>query len=79
MLGVPSARTLSTRPPRGRLCDVDGCPTILSTYNPEDVCWLHARTEFRLAPRRSRPPQRIGISTSVRNSDGSRTSAGPFR
>ena len=40
--GTPSPRhKASTRPMPGRVCTKLGCTTILSTYNPTSVCWLH--------------------------------------
>ncbi len=26
---------------RGRRCGKEGCTTVLSVYNPADVCWTH--------------------------------------
>jgi hypothetical protein len=52
MFGESSSGGPTPRAPAGRPCDVEGCLTILSTYNPSDVCWLHAGDEYRHAPRR---------------------------
>ena len=57
--GVPAPGTVMARARPGRPCDVEGCATILSTYNTSDVCWLHADAGYRHAPRRSRPA--VGI------------------
>jgi hypothetical protein len=41
---VPSFGKISDRIPaygRGRICEVWGCNTILSTYNPAHFCSLH--------------------------------------
>jgi hypothetical protein len=27
---------------KGRRCSEAGCPTLLSTYNAAEMCWLHA-------------------------------------
>jgi hypothetical protein len=29
-----------------RLCDEPGCATVLSRYNEDTACWLHARPTF---------------------------------
>jgi hypothetical protein len=29
-----------------RMCDEPGCSTVLSRYNNETACWLHARPTF---------------------------------
>jgi hypothetical protein len=29
-----------------RMCDEPGCATVLSRYNNETACWLHARPTF---------------------------------
>lgn len=31
------------------MCVHIGCETVLSTYNPSDVCWLHAPPAYRHA------------------------------
>jgi hypothetical protein len=59
----------STRRPRRnrdrRICRVDGCDTILSSYNGSGVCWLHTQPRpqpsFARAPRISDadPPRRV--------------------
>lgn len=44
------------RAPPGRICDVHGCGTILSSYNPSASCWVHARPEYTHASSRRRAP-----------------------
>jgi hypothetical protein len=51
--GVPiPARHASKRPSAGRRCEVQGCVTLLSTYNASTTCWLHTTATRRhpLAP-----------------------------
>jgi hypothetical protein len=49
---------LNTRPNRarteGRTCEAVGCKTVLSRYNPSDVCWAHTPVKYggMRAPRR---------------------------
>jgi hypothetical protein len=46
--GVPiPAKQASTRPRAGRECEVGGCVTLLSTYNPSTTCWLHTTATTR--------------------------------
>ena len=36
----------------GRHCSEPGCGTVLSTYNSDTTCWLHAKPSYRhQAPR----------------------------
>ena len=43
VFGSPErGKKAADRPPRGRMCVHIGCETVLSTYNPSDLCWLHA-------------------------------------
>lgn len=30
----------------GRVCEAEGCPTVLSVYNRQDLCWLHQPLKF---------------------------------
>lgn len=39
----------AARPPRGRMCEVEGCQTILSTYNSSSLCWLHTQPSYHHA------------------------------
>ena len=32
----------------GRMCDEPGCSTVLSRYNNDTACWLHARPTFAI-------------------------------
>jgi len=42
-LGSPRrGKEAASRPVRGRVCDHPGCRTVLSTYNPAVLCWMHA-------------------------------------
>jgi hypothetical protein len=38
-------RVVSAR--KGRHCAEPGCPTLLSTYNPAETCYLHAPSSTR--------------------------------
>jgi len=50
VFGPPGrGKKAADRPPRGRMCVHIGCETVLSTYNPSDVCWLHAPPAYRHA------------------------------
>lgn len=31
-----------------RMCDEPGCATVLSRYNEDSRCWIHARPTFRI-------------------------------
>lgn len=47
-LGTPDrGKGASSRPQRGRICDQDGCATVLSTYNSSGTCWLHTQPTTR--------------------------------
>lgn len=41
---IGAAQHVQTHP-RGRVCAVEGCRTVLSMYNPADRCELHAERE----------------------------------
>jgi hypothetical protein len=38
---------------KGRICDVLGCATILSTYNASSSCFLHDRPGFPIRATKS--------------------------
>lgn len=38
----------------GRPCDFPDCPTVLSTYNSSNTCWLHTDPSYRHALYRRR-------------------------
>ena len=47
---LPSTGRVSDKIPayaRGRVCDVPGCTTILSKYNPSHYCSMHERIHTR--------------------------------
>ena len=53
--GTPATGKRATaRSAAGRLCEVAGCGTVLSTYNAATTCWLHWTPTYRhaLAPQR---------------------------
>ena len=46
--GVPDrTKQASSRAARGRLCDHEGCETVLTTYNASSTCWLHTNASYR--------------------------------
>jgi hypothetical protein len=46
--GTPDrGREASSRPGKGRRCADPACPTVLSTYNPSDTCYLHTEPTYR--------------------------------
>ncbi len=48
LIGPPDkGRGADSRPSKGRMCNQEGCSTILSTYNSSNVCWLHTDPAFR--------------------------------
>lgn len=49
MYGSPDKGKARDRSPAGRTCEVDGCTTVLSTYNGSTTCWLHTPRPFRHA------------------------------
>lgn len=47
-LGSPDrGKGEKSRAVRGRLCDMPGCATVLSTYNASSTCWLHTQPAYR--------------------------------
>jgi hypothetical protein len=49
-IGPPDrGKGVASRAPGGRVCDREGCSTILSTYNASGACWMHAEPSFRHA------------------------------
>ena len=57
--GVGGSGRALPRAPEGRVCDVNGCETQLSVYNPRPTCWLHEpRHRFTLFPG-GRPPMSV--------------------
>ena len=47
-LGAPDrGKDASSRPALGRVCEQDGCTTVLSTYNSSGTCWLHTQPTTR--------------------------------
>lgn len=49
-VGVPErGKEAASRAARGRVCDREGCSTILSTYNASGTCWLHTEPVCRHA------------------------------
>ena len=51
------------RAERGRICEHDGCETVLSTYNSERTCWMHqpeSSGERRSEMSRTVAPLRLG-------------------
>jgi hypothetical protein len=50
VFGPPDrGKKAADRPPQGRMCEQQGCETLLSTYNAADRCWLHAPPAYRHA------------------------------
>jgi hypothetical protein len=48
LIGPPDhGKDAESRPSAGRICNEDGCSTILSTYNSSKACWLHAEPAYR--------------------------------
>lgn len=37
---------------RGRRCEVEGCTTVISIYNPEAICWSHLALDLPTAEAR---------------------------
>ena len=53
--GTPMrGKDASSRPPSGRVCEADGCDTVLSTYNVSRVCWLHTPVVLKQARKSGR-------------------------
>jgi hypothetical protein len=63
---APGSPTSSHRSPPGRVCDVEGCETVLSIYNGSPSCWVHTLPEFPHAStwRRARWEARRGPAAS---------------
>ena len=40
------------RPAPGRICNQEGCTTILSVYNASGACWPHSDPDYRHSPGR---------------------------
>jgi hypothetical protein len=62
----PEGRTRSDRFERGRTCAFEGCPTVLSLYNPADHCWTHTE-----------PRPKIALGRRPREQEGPRVLSGP--
>jgi hypothetical protein len=45
----------------GRVCDADGCETLLSRYNRSDLCWQHEPLRAYLGPVRGRRPRQVEV------------------
>jgi hypothetical protein len=46
--GTPArGKDAASRPARGRICEREGCTTVLSTYNASGTCWLHTQPTTR--------------------------------
>jgi len=46
--GTPTkSREAPARSKKGRRCSETGCPTVLSTYNASETCWLHTQPSTR--------------------------------
>lgn len=45
----------------GRVCEADGCETLLSRYNRSDLCWQHEPLRTYLGPVRGRRPRQIEV------------------
>ncbi|MDQ2943812.1 MAG: hypothetical protein M3R21_09125 [Candidatus Dormibacteraeota bacterium] len=46
--GMPNrGKGATTRASAGRMCDHEGCTTLLTTYNSGSSCWLHSSSQFK--------------------------------
>lgn len=45
--GSFSGKPLETFPV-GRICEVPGCTTVLSRYNPENICLIHQKKTVKV-------------------------------
>jgi len=45
----------------GRVCEADGCTTLLSRYNRSDLCWQHEPVRAYLGPVRGRRPRQVDV------------------
>jgi hypothetical protein len=52
LYGPPAERGLPRRALGRRPCAVEGCSTILSSYNLSDTCWMHEAMETPEGPAR---------------------------
>ena len=43
---VHDLQSAASKASPGRMCDEPGCTTVLSRYNDDSACWLHARPTF---------------------------------
>lgn len=50
----------------GRVCAFDDCPTVLSSYNPADRCWVHTE-----------PKPKIALGSRPREEEGPHVLSGP--
>jgi hypothetical protein len=66
---VPTAPGKSrSRAQQGRVCEHEGCETVLSTYNSETTCWTHQKPisgERRSETSRPVVPMRLGSNPMV--------------
>ena len=71
----PGGRPRTARFRRGRVCASDGCATVLSSYNPDECCWIHTEPHPKIAlgrrpaevegPRVLSPPEELGLIQSL--------------
>jgi len=46
--GTPDrGKRIASRAASGRVCEREGCSTILSTYNTSGTCWTHTGATYR--------------------------------
>jgi hypothetical protein len=45
---IHDLQTAASKASSRRTCDEPGCATVLSRYNEDNTCWLHARPTFRI-------------------------------
>jgi len=43
---IDDRRSAASKAAGVRMCDEPGCATVLSRYNNESACWLHAQPTF---------------------------------
>jgi hypothetical protein len=51
--GTPDRGRSTPTSNRGRVCQYDDCPTVLSIYNHSDWCSVHEQPDHRNTPTRS--------------------------